>query len=200
MGLLRKLKIALKNSLPSKENVKYSLGTNTLINNVTVEMRNGPAQPARCVFGRESVISGTFVLETAEASIEVGERTFIGGGHFICTKKITIGSDVLISWGCTFIDTNAHSLDWRERRADVDDWRRGLVAGHIGKFKDWTKVASNEIKIGDKCWIGFNTIILKGVEIGEGSIIGAGSVVTSNVPPYTVYAGNPAAFVKNVEN
>ena len=48
-------------------------------------------------------------------------------------------------------------------------------------------------------WIGFDALILKGVHIGEGAIVGARSVVTSNVEPYTVVAGNPAVIVKRLE-
>ena len=193
------LKSAIKRLLGHNPSAPYTADQGCLINNVSVQIRNGEKLPSRCTFGKESMISGTFVLETSEAKISVGDRTFIGGGQFISTKKITIGSDVLISWGCTFIDTNAHSLKWEERRDDVNDWRRSMMEGSIGKHKDWSKVESSEIKLNDKCWIGFNSIILKGVEIGEGAIVGAGSVVTTNVPPYTVYAGNPAKLVKTIE-
>ncbi|MGC8751800.1 DapH/DapD/GlmU-related protein, partial [Hydrotalea sp.] len=65
-----------------------------------------------------------------------------------------------------------------------------------GAYKNWEKVKSSPIKIADKAWIGFNVIILKGVTIGEGAIVGAGSVVTKDVPPYAVVAGNPAKIIK----
>lgn len=54
------------------------------------------------------------------------------------------------------------------------------------------------IKIGDKSWIGYNVGVLKGVTIGEGAIIGAGTVVTKNVAPWTVVAGNPAPFIREL--
>ncbi len=199
MGLLRKLKELLKRYLNKSSPGPYIIGTDTILRNASVSMRNGKIDSSRCTFGSKSIISGQFVLETAEASIHVGERTFIGGGQFISAKKITIGSDVLISWGCTFIDTNAHSINWQDRRDDVEDWRKGILAEKLGTYKDWSKVNSNEIILHDKCWIGFNCIILKGVEIGEGAVVGAGSVVSTNVPPYTVFAGNPAKFIKDIE-
>jgi acetyltransferase-like isoleucine patch superfamily enzyme len=54
------------------------------------------------------------------------------------------------------------------------------------------------VKINDRVWIGFNSIILKGVTIGEGGIVGAGSVVTKDVPPYTIVAGNPARVIREI--
>ena len=59
-------------------------------------------------------------------------------------------------------------------------------------------VIRKPIVIKDKAWIGFNSIILKGVTIGEGAIVGAGSVVTKDVPPYTIVAGNPARIVREI--
>ena len=54
------------------------------------------------------------------------------------------------------------------------------------------------IKICDNAWIGMNCIILKGVTIGEGAIVGAGSVVTKSVPPWTIVGGNPAKVIKEI--
>ena len=87
--------------------------------------------------------------------------TLIGSSSFICFKRIFIGNQVLISWGCTIMDNNGHSLIFQERINDVNDWKRSLDEGHIGKYKDWSCVASGEIIIKDKSWIGFNVIILK---------------------------------------
>ncbi|WP_071585616.1 DapH/DapD/GlmU-related protein [Selenomonas sputigena] len=64
--------------------------------------------------------------------------------------------------------------------------------------KSWKNVRAAPIHIGDKAWLGFNVIVLKGVSIGEGAVIGAGSVVTSDVPAYSVAVGNPAAVVKRL--
>lgn len=61
------------------------------------------------------------------------------------------------------------------------------------------KCASDEIAIQNDAWIGAGTIILPGVTVGECSVVGAGSVVTKDVPPYTVVAGNPAKFLRRVE-
>jgi len=66
--------------------------------------------------------------------------------------------------------------------------------------KDWSVVPTKPIRICDKVWIGMNAIILKGVTIGEGAVVAAGAVVTKDVPPWTVAAGNPARVVKCIEH
>jgi acetyltransferase-like isoleucine patch superfamily enzyme len=145
--------------------------------------------------GNQSVINANFIFEKQSGFINVGNRTFIGGCTFICIDKIEIGNDVMFAWGSTIMDNNAHSLIWAERQNDVQDWKRGLDEGKTGYYKNWTGVKHAPIIIKDKAWIGFNCIILKGVTIGEGAVVGAGSVVTENVPDYAVVAGNPARLI-----
>jgi len=65
---------------------------------------------------------------------------------------------------------------------------------------NWNKSESSPIIIEDNVWIGERSTILKGVKIGRGSIIASNSVVTKNVPAYTIVAGNPAVVVKHLEN
>ncbi|MCC6483663.1 MAG: hypothetical protein IT209_02355 [Armatimonadetes bacterium] len=65
--------------------------------------------------------------------------------------------------------------------------------------KDWSHVKMAPVRICDKAWIGARAIILKGVTIGEGAVIGAGSVVTKDVPAWCVAAGNPARVIRQVE-
>ena len=148
--------------------------------------------------GKESVISGNYYIENNNGYIKIGDRTFIGGGKFISINKIEIGDNVLISWGCTFMDNNAHSLIWSERENDVRDWKKGLGENIVGKYKDWSNVKSAPIIVKNKAWIGFNCIILKGVTIGEGAIIAAGSVVTKDVPDWTIAGGNPIKIIKEM--
>lgn len=197
--MLQKLKLILKKLFKSTVTPIATIGQNSITDGLCVNIRRGESNPSRFRVGQNSIVSGQFTLETEEAKISIGDNTFIGGGAFISAKEIEIGSDILISWGCTFIDTNAHSTKWEERAEDVKDWHRGLKSNEVGKFKDWSNVRSKKITIQDKAWIGFDCKILKGVTVGEGAIIAAGSVVVSDVPNYSVFAGNPAKFVKSVE-
>ena len=173
-----------------------SYDDSSLINGISIMVRKHAPGKKYIFIGQNSMISGDYIFETDTGKILIGDRTFIGGGKFICIEEIIIGNDVLISWGCTFMDNNAHSLNWDERKDDLRDWKKGIEENKIGFYKDWKNVQKGMITIKDKAWIGFNCIVLKGVTIGEGAVVAAGSVVTKDVPDYAVVAGNPAVFVK----
>lgn len=141
--------------------------------------------------GANSILACRFSLDRPTAKIAIGNRCYIGASHLVAAESITIEDDVIVSWGVTVVDHNSHALDWADRSNDVTDWQRGA--------KDWSKVVSRPVVLKQRCWIGFNVAILKGVTIGEGAIVGACSVVTKDVPPYTVVAGNPARVIKEVK-
>ncbi|PXY42080.1 acyltransferase [Flavobacterium cheongpyeongense] len=163
-----------------------------------ISLRNPIKNKKYILIGENCHITGNFIFEIQDGKITIGDRTFIGGGTFICIDEIEIGNDVMFSWGCTVADNNSHSNIWSERKDDVLDWKKGLDENKIGAYKDWTNVKKAKITIKDKAWIGFNSIILKGVTIGEGAIVGAGSVVTKDVQDWTIVAGNPARMVKEI--
>lgn len=81
-------------------------------------------------------------------------------------------------------------MDWRIRSGDPRRWAEGI--------KNWEGVVMGPVRIEDHAWVGFNVIILKGVTIGEGAIVAAGSVVTKDVPAFTVVAGNPARVIREL--
>jgi|LSQX01.2.fsa_nt_gb acetyltransferase-like isoleucine patch superfamily enzyme len=156
----------------------------------------------RIRIGDGSVIGCSITLERNKGDVNIGNNTYIGeGSRIICAENIQIGSDVLISWGCTILDHDSHSIRWTERTADVKAWREGLKKSlsDAAMTKDWSVVPKAPVRIGDKVWIGFNVIILKGVTIGEGAVIAAGSVVTKNVPAWTLAGGNPARMIKQLD-
>ncbi len=109
---------------------------------------------------------------SAHADITIGSNTYIGDRTEIHAGKcVRIGSGCNISWNCTIIDRDYHKLDSE------------------------TEVMK-PVFIEDNVWICQGATILKGVRLGEGCVVGAGAVVTKDVPPHCVVAGNPARIVK----
>lgn len=145
--------------------------------------------------GDNSVVAGTFVMERENALITIGNRTFIGGGLFVAAERIEVGCDVMFSWGCTISDTDAHSVKWEQRKNDVLDWKKGLDENKEGEYKVWDHAKTKPVVIENKCWVGFNTIILKGVSLSEECVVGAGSVVSKSFGKQSVIAGNPAKLI-----
>ena len=145
--------------------------------------------------GHDCVINAT--INVGAAKVKIGDRVMINNNTTLyCAAGITIGNDVMISWGCTIIDNNSHSLISTERLVDLANARQAFAAGTIGDKTDWNLVKKAPIIIEDKVWIGFNSIIMKGVTIGEGAIVAAGSVITKDVPAYAIVGGNPARLIK----
>ena len=107
------------------------------------------------------------------ASIHIGNHVFIGCScEFNITKKIDIGDNCLIASGCRFIDHD-HGI-----RLD------SLIRTQSGP--------QDAIKIGNDVWLGCNVVVLKGVEIGAGSVVAAGAIVTKSIRPNEIWAGVPA--------
>ena len=153
----------------------------------------------RLSVGKNSLIGANFVFGSDQGFVEIGDRTYVGGGNTLISRsKISIGDDVLIAWGVTIYDHNAHSIDWEQRKNDVNNAMTQYKKGIPFQHDDWSNIKAAPITIGDKVWIGMNAIILKGVTIGEGAVVGAGAVVTHDVPAWTVVAGNPACEVKKL--
>ena len=176
---------------------RFSVGRNSVfLDGARIDCRvdNGRR---RIVVGDECVLGCMFTFESDEGFIQIGNRTFINSGtHLIARSDIIIGDDVTIAWGVWVYNHDSHSLDWQKRVADLRAVYEDLRAGRdFLASKDWTSVGTAPIRICDKAWIGMNAILLKGVTIGEGAVVGAGSVVTHDVPPWTVAAGNPAKVV-----
>ena len=110
------------------------------------------------------------------ARIVIGDNVGVSGCTISAAKSITIGNHVLIGAGCLITDSDSHPVDPDERR----------FGGRI---------ICKPIVIEDDVFIGARAIILKGITIGRGSVVGAGSVVTKSVSPYSIVAGNPAKVV-----
>lgn len=186
VSLLRRLKraIAPQAALPTGMRVDAS---SDFKGHATIRKSGG-----RITIGGDCLVEGSLVTETGEAHISVGNNTFVGGQTLIdCIRAVSIGDDVLISFGCLITDSDNHNILYETRKNDLRDWRRD-------QSHDWNATPTAPVRIEKGAWLGARSIILKGVTVGEGAVVGAGSVVTKDVPPYTVVAGNPARVVKEI--
>lgn len=178
---------------------KYSKIGDSFCQEINLRLDNPMEGRKYLTIGNDCIVSGSFIFESKNGHVNIGNHSFIGGSTFISRSNISVGNNVTIAWGCTIYDHNSHSLDYLERRRDIDDELWSLRNGQSTYInKNWDSVKSSPITICDDAWIGMNCIILKGVTIGEGAVVGAGSVVTKDVPAWTVVAGNPAKAVKTL--
>lgn len=119
-----------------------------------------------------------------DASLIIGDNVGISSACIWVHKSICIGNNVKIGGDCILIDSDCHSLNYLDRRNDYDD---------LVNKEDKEIVIEDDVLIGARC------IVLKGVHIGSRSIIGAGSVVTKDIPSDCIAAGNPCKVIKTVE-
>jgi galactoside O-acetyltransferase len=149
--------------------------------------------------GKESTFFCKFILEKPNAVIQIGNNVYIGASNIYCSRNIVIGNNVLISWGVKIYDHNSHSLSPEDRIYDIRLAGNNVRNGDsLTLNKNWNNVDTESIYIKDNVWIGMDATILKGVTIGENSIIAAGSLVTKDVEPNTIVGGNPAKILKKL--
>jgi acetyltransferase-like isoleucine patch superfamily enzyme len=163
--------------------------------NITAEARieNLTTKRDNLIIGPNCLVRGELLVFNFGGSINVGEYSFIGPGTRIWScKSIRIGKRVLISHNVNIHDNNSHSYNAQDRH---DDFVYMLQNGGLVKEND---LGAAEIIIDDDVWIGLNSIILPGVHIGRGAIVGAGSVVTKSIPPYSVVVGNPGRVIRSI--
>lgn len=169
------------------------------VGNLHVDVRTRRENRPYVTVGANSNINGTCVFERGVGHITIGSGSSIGGGSLlICSQPegIHIGHNVMLSWGVVVSDNDSHPKARALRDTDARDWLSGEQRGQLGVFKNWYDVSEAPVRIEDGVWIGFGSAILKGVTIGEGAIVAAHSVVTKDVPPYSVVGGNPARVLR----
>jgi acetyltransferase-like isoleucine patch superfamily enzyme len=115
------------------------------------------------------------VTDRKNAEITIGDNSGITASLFVAISRITVGRNVLIGAYCTIVDNDFHDTNPKRRNENNYEGR--------------------PITIEDNVFIGFNCFILKGVTIGENSVIGANSVVVSNIPKNSIAMGNPCKVV-----
>jgi acetyltransferase-like isoleucine patch superfamily enzyme len=110
--------------------------------------------------------------------VTIGDDCGLSNTTIVCKEEVSILEGTLIGGGCKIYDMDFHQL-----RPDDRLYNRG-------------EIPSAPIRIGPRAFVGGHCIILKGVTIGEGAVIGAGSVVTRDVPPFEIWAGVPAKRIR----
>ena len=189
---MSKLLSQIRSMLRDRSNCKRvnQVGTATKLTGIIDRRSPG----ATINIGSRCLIEGRLVAERAESHIDLADNVLVGGGTVIdCVLSVIVERDVLISYDCIIVDADNHSLLPEKRVGDLEAWmNRG--------FHDWTDTAMASVRICQGAWIGARSIILKGVTIGAGAVVGMGSVVTRDVPPRTVVAGNPARVIRSVDN
>lgn len=148
------------------------IGNDTILNSDNENSNTPIPTPVKFVVGKDS-------------TIKIGNNCDLNGVAITAYKSIVIGDRVQIGAGGLITDTDLHPINIVARRKQI-----------LGEAFPIAQVAKSEIVIEDDVWIGFGVLILKGVHIGRGAIVGAGSVVTKDVPACCVVGGNPAKVLK----
>ena len=152
------------------KNSKISIGDNFVLSSAFLSNLIGMWQKS-VIFARDG------------AEILIGNNVGASGVTIYSFKRIEIGDNTIIGANTKIFDSDFHPVDPAFRLKDADDKAHTMTAQTI---------------IGKNVFVGCNSIILKGVHIGDNSVIGAGSVVSKDVPANSVVAGNPAKIVKKL--
>lgn len=129
----------------------------------------------------------------SQAQVHIGKYALVHGARIICDSELKIGDYALISWQVVLMDTYRVPFEVKERRQILErlsDQESRQIHSNL---------PAQPIQIQDNVWIGFDACVLPGVTVGEGAVIGARSVVTQDVPPYAIVAGNPARVIRYLE-
>lgn len=118
-----------------------------------------------------------------DSIIKIGNNVGMSGTTIYARKEITIGNNTLIGANVKIFDNDFHPIEIEARNNDIKE-----------------KIGTKPVCIGNNCFIGCNSLILKGTELGDGCVVGAGAVVSGKFPENVVIAGNPAKIIKKIEN
>jgi len=121
----------------------------------------------------------TIIVARGDGVIEIGNNVGISGTTIYARERIVIGKNTLIGVNCKIMDNDFHPLDVQARNAN-----------------DFSALIARPVEIGENCFIGCNSILLKGTKLGNNCIVGAGSVVHGEFPDDCTIAGNPAVIIK----
>jgi acetyltransferase-like isoleucine patch superfamily enzyme len=131
-------------------------------------------------------------LRSDRPNIEIGRFTY--GGPKLCTytdkDRIVIGSFCSIAEETVILGSSEHKIDW------ATTYPIRIAFNLPGAWNDGIPCSKGVTRVGNDVWMGYRAMIISGVTVGDGAVIGAGAVVSKDVPPYAVVAGNPAKIIK----
>lgn len=181
------IRYLLKNIL----NKNWKQGKGVVIHN-SARIFNIQGDKDAIVIGEYSHIRGELLTFAHGGKISIGDYCFIGEyGKIWSALCINIGNHVLIGHSVSIFDNQTHSMSASSRR---DHFKSIISGGHPSEIN----LNENQVTIEDDVWIGCQSVILRGITVGRGAIVGAGSIVTKDVPAWTIVAGNPARVIREI--
>jgi acetyltransferase-like isoleucine patch superfamily enzyme len=158
----------------------------------TARIRNIAGDSKRITIGKDSIVQGELAVFAHGGNIHLGDWCYVGEQTRIWSAgSIAIGDRVLIAHAVNVFDNLTHPIRAADRHAQ---FREIAKAGHP---RDIT-LGERPVKIENDVWIGAGAFVLRGVTVGTGAIVAAGAVVTKDIPPYCLAAGNPASIVREL--
>ena len=158
----------------------------------SARIRNAVGSNQAINIGAGSLIKGELLTFRHGGAINIGRHCFIGEGTRIWSAtNIDIDDRTLISHNVNIVDNLTHSMNPEKRHEQ-------FLSIAAGKFPVHDNLEEQPIRIAQDVLIGCQAIVLKGVSIGRGAVVGAGAVVTKDVPEYSVVAGNPAQVIRQL--
>lgn len=168
------------------------VGSNSIITGDYAFKRFRSKHETALAIGADCTLDGVHFAIGEEGKISIGNYCYLTNVVLLCELELRIGNYVVISWNTTLADTDFHPMSPAQRIADA------VACSPLGKEQPRPAVVQRAITIEDDVWIGPNATILKGVHIGAGAFIEAGSLVTRDVPPHARMMGNPAQIIGTV--
>ena len=168
------------------------VGGGTLILGEHAFKRFRAKQPEALVIGSNCTMDGVHFAVEAEGRVSIGDYCYFTNAVLLCELELRIGNYVVIGWNASIADSDFHPIAPAERIADA------VACSPLGNGRTRPTVAKRPVIIEDDVWIGPNATILKGVHIGAGAFIEAGSLITRDVAPRARMLGNPAQVIGEV--
>lgn len=167
-------------------------GTNSLLTGERAFKRFRSRCSPALIIGAHCTMDGVQFAVGERGRVEIGDYCYFTNPILLCELELRIGSYVVIGWNTVIADTDFHPLGPAERIADA------VACSPLGKGRPRPAVVCRPVIIEDDVWIGPSATILKGVRIGAGAFIEAGTLLTRDVPPRSRARGNPAQIIGEV--